>query len=107
MKEGDATFRRRCSDLGGKCEIAIKTGAQPNASTSAQVWIRIIGKHGDSGKHILTPASGIFETGDTNTFTVVCNELGKIQSLQIGHDGSGKNTEWYLTLDFIHICTGM
>lgn len=80
--------------------IKVFTGNQKGAGTDANVRIMLFGEFGYSGPWVLSrPYHDDFERGkiDDFQFEAVC--LGKLYSIQIGHDGTGSITggeDWYL-----------
>ncbi|XP_059165220.1 lipoxygenase homology domain-containing protein 1-like [Physella acuta] len=80
-------------------KITIKTGDVDTAGTDASVFITIFGSSGSTKKHYLP---GSFERGDVDTFIKVNDEnVGQIQSIEIGHDNGGTKPGWYL--DYVTI----
>ncbi len=41
-------------------------------------------------------SSNKFERGQVDEFVVSCGDLGEIEKLRIGHDGSGPGAGWHL-----------
>lgn len=82
--------------------IEVRTGEVSGASTDAKVFIQLHGDSGQTAKIPLAKSKGHkdkFETGKTDEFDIEANDVGEIQEVTIGHDGSGTliaNASWYL-----------
>ncbi|XP_075255415.1 lipoxygenase homology domain-containing protein 1-like isoform X2 [Convolutriloba macropyga] len=88
---------------GGTCEylVSVKTGTVSGAGTDANVYIHLFGEEGDTGKmylrNTLSPhVKNKFEQGRTDRFKLTSTNIGKIERLRIGHDGSGMGSGWFL-----------
>jgi hypothetical protein len=82
--------------------VEVRTGDVSGASTDAKVFLQL---HGDSGQTARIPLAKSkghkdkFETGKTDEFEFEANDVGEIQQVTIGHDGSGTmltTATWYL-----------
>ncbi|EDO49842.1 predicted protein, partial [Nematostella vectensis] len=73
------------------------TGSQPDAGTSANVFFQL---HGDkeSTEEILLKDenANLFARSGMDKFKVETRDVGKIESLRVGHDNAGPSPEWYL-----------
>ena len=80
--------------------IKVFTGSQKGAGTDANVRIMLFGEFGYSGPWILSrPFHDDFERGKIDDFQFEAACLGKLYSIQIGHDGTGSlggGADWYL-----------
>ncbi len=87
-------------DLPTRYKLIIKTGSIKDAGTRARVHAVIKGERGSSGHVDLVQSSGsnvLFQLGGSDSFDIITDfNLGELQSLEIGHDNSGKNPEWFL-----------
>ncbi|KAH9523747.1 hypothetical protein Btru_040820 [Bulinus truncatus] len=75
------------------------TENEENAGTEANVYINIIGNLGDSGKRFLISSSDggdKFTTGKTDYFTIEAVDLGDLEQIVIGHDGTTPEDAWKL-----------
>ncbi|XP_012939779.1 lipoxygenase homology domain-containing protein 1 isoform X2 [Aplysia californica] len=82
-----------------KYVVKTVTEAQDSAGTQAIVYINIIGSQGDSGKRCLKnnlDENEKFAIGKTNYFHIEAIDLGALQKIWIGHDGSGPDSAWKL-----------
>lgn len=72
--------------------LTITTGAGRGAGTDAAVWASLRGARRDSGALLLDAGgTGAFSRGDTDTCAVTCWDLGGVDTLELGTDGSGTN----------------
>ena len=82
------------------CEysVEITTGSDSNAGTTANVWIDIVGDHGDTGEVILRNADipTPFLPGQRDTFMIMWPDLGALRKVRIGHDKAGVGASWLL-----------
>ncbi|XP_032223635.2 lipoxygenase homology domain-containing protein 1 isoform X2 [Nematostella vectensis] len=78
-------------------DVMFKTGSQPDAGTSANVFFQL---HGDkeSTEEILLKDenANLFARSGMDKFKVETRDVGKIESLRVGHDNAGPSPEWYL-----------
>ncbi|KAL3869892.1 hypothetical protein ACJMK2_042519 [Sinanodonta woodiana] len=82
-----------------KYVVQTVTGAGSGAGTDAVVYIKLVGTIADSGKRNLLhnlEDTNKFETGKTDTFIIEAVDLGRLQEVVIGHDGSGPGSGWLL-----------
>jgi hypothetical protein len=77
--------------------IEIKTGTSPNAGTKAQIYIEIVGTNGTSGEKplVYSDKANKFESGQTDTFSLACNELGHIKKVVVRMKAA-KQSAWKL-----------
>ncbi|SOE16238.1 PLAT/LH2 domain-containing protein [Streptomyces sp. 2323.1] len=76
--------------------IAVYTGKKDGAGTDANVYITINGTRGSVGPIRLDNSGNNFERGKTDRFTLGLRDVGRITSIKISHDNSGKKPGWYL-----------
>jgi lipoxygenase homology domain-containing protein 1 len=79
--------------------VSTKTGDIRGAGTDARVYMRIYGEKGDTGRVRLKrtkDSSKMFERGQIDEFVVESEDLGKIEKIEIGHDGRGVGAGWFL-----------
>eukprot|EP01052_Picozoa_sp_SAG31_P020751 SAG31_NODE_1574_length_7845_cov_6.400207_3_plen_1384_part_00 len=78
--------------------VDIKTGIDASAGTTANVWVDLVGDHGDTGEIFLrnSAIATPFLPGQRDTFTIEWPDLGTLRKLRVGHDGSGTNPAWLI-----------
>jgi hypothetical protein len=79
--------------------LSVKTGDRLNAGTDANVFITLFGEHGDSGQCHLKQSENTnnkFERGRVDKFIIDTVDIGKVERLHIGHDGTGPGSGWYV-----------
>ncbi|KAL3842214.1 hypothetical protein ACJMK2_020253, partial [Sinanodonta woodiana] len=79
--------------------IHVKTGDVSGAGTDANVYIIIFGTKGDTGIKQLKDSSTYsnkFERGKEDIFNVEAADIGQINRIKIGHDGSKPGSGWFL-----------
>jgi hypothetical protein len=79
--------------------VDVYTGDKRGAGTDANVYCILHGKLGDTGERQLTKSTqhtNKFERKQLDTFVLDAVDLGELQSLTIGHDGSGPGAGWHL-----------
>ncbi|XP_060083246.1 lipoxygenase homology domain-containing protein 1-like [Ylistrum balloti] len=82
-----------------KYVVQTTTGDEAGAGSDANVYINLFGTLGDSGKRYLKnnrEGGDAFETGRVDTFVVEAVELGRLETIVIGHDSSGSDPSWLL-----------
>ena len=79
-----------------KYQIKVHTGDKRGAGTDANVYIILHGDRGDTGKRPLESSGNNFERGKIDTFGVETLDVGELQKITIGHDGSGFGSGWFL-----------
>ncbi|PRW59715.1 lipoxygenase homology domain-containing 1 isoform A [Chlorella sorokiniana] len=81
-------------------EIEVLTGSQPDAGTTASVYVELCGAAGSSGEHRLMYREGSGRTafcpGATDTFRLHCRELGPLHKVRVFHNNAGGAPEWFL-----------
>lgn len=83
-----------------KYKITVTTGESLGAGTDAEIVLEIIGVKGTTKSLALNNAANIsgnkdiFERGATDVFEIEADNVGKIKSIKLGHDGSKSNAEW-------------
>jgi PLAT/LH2 domain len=93
--------------------ITVKTSPEWQADTDANVWITLIGSKGSTRRVELTerlraPQGGsagtysrLFQRGSGTVFCVSIPDIGKLNAIEVGHDGAGLSPAW--GLDFVTI----
>lgn len=79
--------------------VTVFTSDVQGAGTDAKVYVDIKGTNGTLGQQLLTQAEdekALFERGEADFFTFENTWLGELQSVTIGHDGSGTFPRWHL-----------
>jgi PLAT/LH2 domain len=80
--------------------LVVVTGDCKGAGTDANISVTLIGSNGhQSGPHTLQAAPKDFERGSSDEFMVTPRSgisLGKIEAINVAHDNSGRNPEWFL-----------
>ncbi|XP_069127319.1 uncharacterized protein [Argopecten irradians] len=82
-----------------KYVVRTTTGDESGAGTDANVYINLLGTLGDSGKRYLKfnrEGRDAFHTGQVDSFVVEAVELGRLETIVIGHDSSGSDPAWLL-----------
>ena len=77
----------------------MRTGDRMNAGTDANVFVTLFGEHGDTGQCPLKQSentSNKFERGRVDKFTIETVDIGKVERLHVGHDGTGPGSGWYM-----------
>ncbi|XP_021373395.1 lipoxygenase homology domain-containing protein 1-like isoform X2 [Mizuhopecten yessoensis] len=80
-----------------KYVVQTTTGNEAGSGSDANVYINLFGTLGDSGKRYLKnnrEGGNTFETGKVDTFVVEAVELGRLETIVIGHDSSGSDPAW-------------
>ncbi|XP_074659812.1 lipoxygenase homology domain-containing protein 1-like [Tubulanus polymorphus] len=79
--------------------VKVRTGDVRNAGTDAKVWMILFGSGGDTGRLWLRRSDNTynkFERGRTDLFTLEATDIGTIERMQIGHDGTLAGAGWFL-----------
>ncbi|XP_077979346.1 lipoxygenase homology domain-containing protein 1-like [Glandiceps talaboti] len=79
--------------------VTVKTGEEKGAGTDANVYIKMFGENGDSGQVPLKQSENTknkFEKGRKDKFILEASDIGKIDYIKIGHDGSKPGAGWFL-----------
>ncbi|XP_029443046.1 lipoxygenase homology domain-containing protein 1-like [Rhinatrema bivittatum] len=79
--------------------VKVYTGDMRGAGTDANVHIVLIGNEGSSEHIQLTKSlenEDPFERGKVDTFRIMANSIGKLEQIEIGHDGKGFGSGWFL-----------
>ncbi|NXC47423.1 LOXH1 protein, partial [Penelope pileata] len=101
QKNGIDNLNKEGSQEGNQTEYTIKvyTGDKRGAGTDANVHIILFGSEGKSKIFHLSQSlehQDPFERGKVDTFNVKTKELGSLHSVEIGHDGKGFASGWFL-----------
>ncbi|CAH1776005.1 unnamed protein product [Owenia fusiformis] len=78
--------------------VEVYTGNETEASTEANIYMTLYGKHGNTGKRILKQSSNNdkpFSIGQMDIFEVQAVDLQDIDRVVIGHDGTGEGCGWF------------
>jgi hypothetical protein len=79
--------------------ISIKTGGEPDAGTSANVFIRLIGNKGQQTTMIqleVTHQRRYFQPGSVELFSLEGPDLGDLEFLELEHDGNTVADGWFV-----------
>ncbi|XP_041483693.1 uncharacterized protein LOC121430484 isoform X5 [Lytechinus variegatus] len=80
--------------------VQVFTSTEPEASTSASIYVNLIGKNHDSGKRYLvrpkTNNKTPFQSGQMDGYEVEAVFLGKVSKVIVGHDGKEEGQGWCL-----------
>ncbi|KAF3695639.1 Lipoxygenase -like proteiny domain-containing protein 1 [Channa argus] len=80
--------------------IAVKTGNIPGGSSDSNVFVKLYGEKGDTGKMMLVVSTNnlgnYFETGRVDIFKLETLDIGQINRLMIGHTNEGMRAGWFL-----------
>ena len=77
-------------------KVTVTTGDRRGAGTDSNVFVIITGENGDTGKRFLTGSGNLFERNSKDEFGIDCVDLGMIKKIEIGHDGWGFGSDWFL-----------
>lgn len=84
-------------------EVTCRTGPSEGSGTTANCWITLKGEYGEYGPCPLERMGAedanfedLFKTGAKGVFDVAARDVGPIQSIVVGHDGSGGSPAWWL-----------
>ncbi|XP_066271656.1 polycystin family receptor for egg jelly-like [Branchiostoma lanceolatum] len=84
--------------------VSVRTGTQPDAGTASVVGLLIIGSEGRTAMVTLNPAGLVLARGgDTYHIMTTPASIGKLQSVQVWHDSSGKGAMESLFVDSIKV----
>ncbi|GCC31638.1 hypothetical protein chiPu_0010098 [Chiloscyllium punctatum] len=77
--------------------VQVFTGDFPAASTDADVFVMIVGEHGDTCKRRLGhPHAKPFEKHQVSNFHIQAVDLGIPTEVHVGHNATGYGAGWYL-----------
>ena len=76
-----------------RCRVS--TSDLRGAGTDANVTLSIKGSKGFLSDTVLESDKNNFERNRTDEFCIQSRDLGVLQSITIGHDGSGFGCAWY------------
>ncbi|XP_066270035.1 polycystin-1-like protein 3 [Branchiostoma lanceolatum] len=84
--------------------VSVRTGTQPDAGTASVVGLMITGSEGRTAMVTLNPAGKVLVRGnDTYHIMTTPASVGKLQSVQVWHDSSGKGAMESLFIDSITV----
>ena len=93
MAPGEAPSPRKLTTY----TVKVFTGSEKGAGTDANVRVMLYGEFGYSGPWKLSSRfRDDFERGNIDDFRFEALCLGKLYSIQVGHDGKGLGADWYL-----------
>ncbi|XP_025021880.1 lipoxygenase homology domain-containing protein 1 [Python bivittatus] len=82
-----------------KYRVTVCTGTVSGSGTDANVFVCLIGQHGDTGDRVLQNSVNTvnkFEKGSADEFIIEAVHLKQVSRVRIGHDGKGGSSGWYL-----------
>ena len=83
-----------------KYRIRVETSDVSYAGTDADVYVKLCGERGDTGKRHLKASlknkMNKFEKGHTERFEVKAVDLGRIERVVVGHNAEGFGAGWHL-----------
>ncbi|NXJ81497.1 LOXH1 protein, partial [Trogon melanurus] len=99
--ENDNNLCREVREARNLTEYTIKvyTGDKRGAGTDANVHIILFGSEDKSEVFELSQSleqQDPFERGKVDTFKIKTKKIGSLQSIEIGHDGKGFASDWFL-----------
>ncbi|TPP60374.1 hypothetical protein FGIG_08324 [Fasciola gigantica] len=80
-------------------EIVVKTGDIQEAGTSANVFLCMYGKNGDTGPiHLKGSTTGAhkFKSGASDVFQIPAEDVGELTKIRLWHDENGRSPGWFL-----------
>ncbi|XP_012940880.1 lipoxygenase homology domain-containing protein 1 [Aplysia californica] len=77
-------------------EVTIWTGTKSGAGTDSNVFLQLYGKDGKTQEISLRNKTDNFEKGQVDKFKIEAPDVGRLQKVRIGHDGTGMFSGWYL-----------
>nr|XP_047928401.1 oxygen-regulated protein 1 isoform X1 [Anser cygnoides] len=97
----DSNLNKEGSQAENQTEYTIKvyTGDKRGAGTDANVHIILFGDEDKSEVFHLSQSlehQDPFERGKVDTFKIKTKKLGSLHSIEIGHDGKGFGSDWFL-----------
>lgn len=83
----------------GRYEVMVMTGMRPNAGTSANVYVTLIGTRGLAGPRLLRhPWRPQFQRGHSDVFELTTpRDIGPITRVVVRHDNVGDAPRWFLS----------
>ncbi|NXJ15733.1 LOXH1 protein, partial [Odontophorus gujanensis] len=101
QRNGRNDLNKEGSQAGNQTEYTIKvyTGDKMGAGTDANVYIILFGNEDKSEVFYLSRSlehQDPFEKGMVDTFKIKTKKLGSLHSIEIGHDGKGFASGWFL-----------
>ncbi|GFN87702.1 hypothetical protein PoB_001420800 [Plakobranchus ocellatus] len=77
-------------------EVTIWTGNVRGAGTDSNVFLQMYGKSGKTEEISLGNKTDNFERGQMDKFKIEAPDVGRLQKVRIGHDGTGMFSGWFL-----------
>ncbi|XP_033751254.1 lipoxygenase homology domain-containing protein 1-like isoform X2 [Pecten maximus] len=90
----DREKRRRGPGL--PYEVTVWTSDKSSAGTDANVFLQMYGDSGKTEKEVLNNRSDNFERNKKDTFKIEAADVGRLQKIRVGHDGTGMFSGWHL-----------
>ena len=88
-------------------KVVVVTGKALGAGTDADVWLQLKGQFASWGPSVLAAGREAFEAGRTDEFQLETSELGELEEVVVGHDGTGMGAAWHLeSIDLTNLKTG-
>ena len=78
-------------------EIVTYTTNCKDAGTDADVYVKLYGSKGNTGKIFLDNEEDNFERGKIDRFTEEVEDIGELQRIRVGHGSEGNKPGWHLT----------
>jgi hypothetical protein len=86
--------------------IQILTAADSDAGTNANAFIRLIGQQMSTERiNLELQSANRYEPGKTQIFAIEAIDVGKIERLEIGHDGLSKESGWLVKTIEVNVPT--
>eukprot|EP00951_Prasinocladus_malaysianus_P028306 scaffold257351_cov37-Prasinocladus_malaysianus.AAC.1 len=114
-KEGDGQIEReyvlRAADTPPSSliqyELVFKTADVRGAGTDADVSVTMIGSVGSFGPYQLPAGAEHFERGRKDTFVIETTDIGRLEQLEVTHNGKGLGPAWMLeSVEAVNKSTG-
>eukprot|EP00049_Salpingoeca_infusionum_P008102 m.131391 g.131391 ORF g.131391 m.131391 type:complete len:2461 (+) comp13915_c0_seq1:231-7613(+) len=77
-------------------KLHVQTGDVRAAGTSANVYARLDGEDGSTGRVPLENSSKNFSRNRTDVFLLEADNIGALSRLVLGHDNTGSGAGWYV-----------
>lgn len=78
-------------------EVTVWTGTEKGGGTDANVFLQMYGENGKKTDEIqLRNKTDNFETSAVDKFKVEAADIGRLNKIRIGHDGTGMFSGWFL-----------
>ncbi|KAL5111456.1 Lipoxygenase homology domain-containing protein 1 [Taenia crassiceps] len=84
-------------------KVLITTGIYSGSGALCNVYLKICGENGETGKIVLTDTrkndgntKKAFESGSTDNFLIQAPDIGELRRIRLGHDNIGPPPTWYV-----------